>query len=104
MPAAPTLCVHVSWRAHAPTDEKVRARIVEELRQASWTLNQLEALLFDAHHLTAGQHAWMLPRLELRLPLYDVGLRYRLVYQCLDKPRLALQDEKGRRIADVSLP
>ena len=104
MPAAPTLIVHVSWRAPAPTDERVRARILEEIQQASWTLNQLEALLYDAHHLTASQHPWMLPRLELRLPLYDMDLRYRLVFQCLDKTRLTLEDDKGRRVADVTLP
>ena len=104
-PSAPkTLAVRAAWRPAAPSDERVRARIMEELEQASWTLSQMEALLYDAHQLAGVHHAWLLPRLEMRLPLYDLGLRYRLVYTCLDRTRLAVEDDRGRRVADVTLP
>lgn len=96
--------VDIRWRASAPSDAAVRRRVAEEIRHVSWALSQMEAMLFDAHQSVAVAHAYLLPRLELRLPLYDLGLRYKLVYTCHEKTLIALVDEKGKRVADVRLP
>lgn len=104
MEAHSTLMVDVRWRPGAPSDPAVRRRVAEEIRHVSWALSQMEAMLFDAHQAVGIAHAYLLPRLELRLPLYDLGLRYKLVYTCHEKIVITLVDEKGKRVADVRLP
>lgn len=102
--AQPTVTVHVAWRSLAPPDERVRARVVAEMEQVSWTLARFEGMLLDAHQAAGAEHAWLLPRLDLRFPVYEEGLRYRLVCTCLERPRWRLEDTEGRIVADVTLP
>lgn len=99
----PAAQVVLAWRPHAPADATLRARVAEEVRQLAWTLSQMEALAHDAHRAAGHEHAFLMPRLELRLPLFDLGLRYRLVVSCMEKSHIALLDEEGRKVADVSL-
>lgn len=42
-----------------------------------------------------------MPRIELRLPLYDARCRLRIVFTHIDVPRIHLADEAGKRLADV---
>lgn len=100
---AQSLEMDVAWRPGGPTDPVVRRRVADELRAIAWELTQLQALVHDAHQATGLSHAWLVPKMELRLPLYDLGLRYRVVIQQLDKPRVVLHDEEGRCVADVRL-
>jgi hypothetical protein len=99
----PGLDVDVRWRREAPDDERLRARIVRELHEVAWSLSQLQLLLHDAHQATGAQHAFLLPRMEARLPLFDLGRRYRVVLSHVNEPRLALVDEEGKCIADVKV-
>jgi hypothetical protein len=102
--AVPTLSVHLAWHNGAPSDPTVRRRIAEEISAISWTLSQMDQLLWDAHQAAGAEHGFLLPKLELRLPLYDLKLRYRLVHTWLDDSRIELVDEEGRKIADIRLP
>lgn len=100
---APGLQVALRWRSPAATTPSLRARLDEEVRALAWTLNQMEALLDDAHRATGPEHAYLMPCIELRLPLYDLGLRYRLVLTHVDRRRIRLLDEEDRTLADVTL-
>lgn len=99
----PPLQVLVTWRSLVVTDPQLRARLTEEVRQLAWTLSQMEALLHDAHRATACEHAFLMPRIEMRLPLYDLGKRFRIVLAHVDRARISLLDEDGRKVADVTL-
>ena len=100
---AQSLHVDLAWQPAAPADPRVRRRVAEEIRGIAWELTQMQALVHDAHQATGLAHAWLVPKMELRLPLYDLGLRYRVVIQQVDRPRVVLLDEDGKRIADVRL-
>lgn len=93
----------VRWRREAPADEALRRRVAAELREVAWSLSQLQLLLHEAHQATGAQHAFLLPRMEARLPLFDLGVRYRIVLSNVNEPRLALVDEQGVCVADVRL-
>ena len=95
--------MELAWRRGAPEDDVLRRRVLEEVRVIAWTLSEMQAMLHEAHQRTGLSHAYLAPRLELRLPIFDVGLRYRLVLMNLDEPRVGLFDEDGKRIADVRL-
>jgi hypothetical protein len=99
----PVAKVHLSWRDGVALDESLRARLARECELISWPLSEMEALLHDAHRVTGLDHAYLLPRIELRLPLYDLARRYRVVLTLVDKVRIALVDEDGRRAADILL-
>lgn len=99
----PVAKVHLRWRTDAPADPRLRGRLLEECELIAWPLSQMEALLHDAHQATALEHPWLLPRLELRVPLYDLQRRFRVVISYLEGSRITVVDEGGTSIADVSL-
>lgn len=99
----PAVQVRLSWRSAVTLDDSLKDRLTNEVEQISWTLSQMEALVDEAHRLTGMEHAYLLPRLELRLPLYDVGKRYRLSLSYVEKRRITLLDDQGRAVADVTL-
>lgn len=100
---APPTHVTFAWRSLAAPEPRIRVRVAEEVRGLAWTLSQMEALLHDAHRAAALEHAFLMPRIELRLPIYDVGRRYRIVLTYVEKPRIALVDEDDRKLADIIL-
>lgn len=99
----PRLHVDIAWRSAAPADAALRRRVWEELCAISWDVSQMQALVHDAQQATGLQHAWLVPKMELRLPIYDHGVRYRLVIAHAETPTVWLVDESGKRIADVRL-
>ena len=97
----PPVEVRVRW-TRSVGDEELRARIEAELHPIAWTLSQMEALMHDAHRVTSFDHAFLMPRLALRLPLYDLGRRFRVeLTHVADKPRISLLDEENDRVADI---
>lgn len=99
----PAVQVHVSWRPSSALDETLKKRVEREVEDISWTLSQMEALVDEAHRLTGLEHAFLLPRMELRLPLYDLGKRFRISLNHVEKRRMTLLDEQGRTVADLTL-
>lgn len=99
----PTVHVHLAWRTGAIPDDALRARVGAEIQQLGWTLSQMETTLYDLHQSTGLSHAYLVPKLELRLPLYDLNKRLRIVLTYLDTSSIVLQDEDGRKLADVRL-
>jgi len=86
-----------------PADANVRRRVHDEVLAIAWTISELQALVHEAHQRTGLAHAYLAPRLELRLPIFDAGLRYRIVLSQLDEPAAHILDEDGKRVADVRL-
>ena len=60
-------------------------------------------MVHEAQQRNALQHAYLAPRIELRLPIFDVGLRYKVVLSQVDGPGAHLVDEDGKRVAEVRL-
>ncbi len=93
--------VNVRWRTRlAPALE---ARVIQELEGASWSMSEMEALLHDAHRATGLNHAWMAPSLVLRMPLFDMGRRFKIQMSRHDKSHIVLLDEDDKKLADVNL-
>ncbi|HUR68564.1 MAG TPA: hypothetical protein VM370_04900 [Candidatus Thermoplasmatota archaeon] len=95
--------VRLQWRSGIGLEAPLRERVARELAGLSWELSQMEALLHDAMRVSGHERAYLMPRLELRLPLYDAGRRLRVVFSHIDAPRIHIADEEGKRMADVTL-
>lgn len=95
--------VRLAWRPGNLLTEPLRERLTKEVDALVWELSQAEALLDDLHRVAGQERAWLMPRIELRIPLYDVNRRFRLAFSHVDKPRIVLVDEDGKRVADVTL-
>lgn len=95
--------VRIAWRAGADAPPELRERIAVELHALAWELSQAEALLQDAMRVAGAERAYLMPRLELRLPIYDAKRRFRVVFSHVDTPLVHLADEAGKRLADVTL-
>lgn len=100
---APAVRLRVRWLAAAPPEGPLRDRLEKELHGLAWALSQLEALADEASRLTGAEHPWLLPRIEARLPLYDLERRYRIVVAHVEGSRIRLLDEQGREAAQVQL-
>ena len=95
--------VRVQWRPDANVAAPQRERVAQELSDLSWELSQAEALLTDVVRVAGHDRAYLMPRIELRLPLYDAGRRLRIVFSHIESARIHLVDEAGKRLADVTL-
>lgn len=95
--------VRLQWRSGVYVPAETRERILDELRALAWELTQAEALLADAVRVAGHDRAYLMPRIELRLPLYDEKRRLRIVFSHIDAARIHLVDEEGKRLADVTL-
>jgi len=95
--------VRLQWRSSVDLRADLRVRIAAELNALSWELNQAEALLQDAMRVAGHERAYLMPRIELRLPLFDAQRRLRIVFSHIDAARIHLVDEEGKRLADVLL-
>lgn len=93
--------VRLNWRPGVAVPAEIRTHVANELLGLGWELTQGEALLQDAVRLAGHDRAWLMPRLELRLPLYDAQRRFRIVFSHIDAARIHLVDEEGKRLADV---
>lgn len=93
--------VRLNWRSTADATPALRERVAEELRGLAWELSQAEALLHDAIRVAGDARAYLMPRIELRLPLYEEHRRLRVVFSHIDSARIHVVDEDGKRLADV---
>lgn len=95
----PSHRVRLRWRARLPSELEERLRA--EIEGAAHELSEMEALLYDAHRATGLTHAHFAPSIELRLPIFDLGRRFRIRLTRLDRTRIVLLDEDDRVAADV---
>lgn len=97
------ITIRLAWRPGVQLAAPLRERILQEIDALSWELSQTEALLCDLHRVAGHERAWLMPRIELRVPLFDENRRFRLAFSHLEKTRILLVDEEGKRLADVTL-
>lgn len=95
--------VRIDWRAGITLPAELRERVATELAGLAWELSQAEALLDDVVRVAGHERAYLMPRIELRLPLYEERRRLRILFSQVDAPRIHLVDEEGKRLADVQL-
>lgn len=95
--------VRLNWRTTADLPALIRERVAQELHTLGWELSGSEALLHDIVRIAGHDRAYLMPRIELQLPLYDERRRLRIVFSHIDAPRIHLVDEDGKRLADVLL-
>lgn len=98
-----TIQVRVRWRRAAKVRAPQRARAAQELSDLAWELSQAEALLADAVRVAGHQRAYLMPRIELRLPLYHARRRLRVVFSHIESTRIELVSEAGKTLADVTI-
>lgn len=91
----------VTWRPGVTLAPALRERVTRELEDLSWEISQAEALLHDAVRVAGHDRAWLMPRIELRLPLFEENRRFRLLFSHVEKARILLVDEDAKRLADV---
>lgn len=95
--------VRLQWRTGVDIPPETRERVTREIDTLAWELSQTEALLHDAMRVAGQTRAYLMPRIELRLPLYDAGRRLRIVFTNIDMPRIHVVDEDGKRMADLTI-
>lgn len=98
--AAPAL---VEWLPGARVGPALRRKVERLLGSLTPVLSEFEADLDGASRRAACGYAWLLPRFELTLPLYEDQAVFRLRMTRLDEPEMLVVTRNGRAVARVRL-
>lgn len=99
----PALAVTVEWWARAKVEPRVRRKLERILRELAPVLNEYEAHLFDMTNLAANGLDWLMPKIEVNLPLYEERVAFRLRMIRLDTTQMFIETKKGEAVAEIHL-
>lgn len=101
--ATPALVLTVDWWSGEKVPLRVRRKVDRLLADLAPQLNEMEAHLYDLHVLASNGLDWLMPKIELTVPLYEDGMVFRLRLMRLEETQMVLETRKGEAVAEVVL-
>lgn len=95
--------VTVEWWANADVPERVRRKATRLLKSMAPVLNEYEAHLYDMANLASNGLDYLMPKIELNLPLYEERTAFRIRMVRLDATQIFLETKRGDAVAEVYL-
>lgn len=95
--------VTVEWWANADVPERVRRKVTRLLKSLGPVLNEYEAQLYDMTNLASNGLDYLMPKIELNLPLYEDRVAFRVRMVRLDATQIFLETKRGDAVAEVHL-
>ncbi|HVL49315.1 MAG TPA: hypothetical protein VM889_12210 [Candidatus Thermoplasmatota archaeon] len=84
-------------------NERVRKKVESMLAEIAPLLNEYEASLYDMSNLASNGLDYLMPKIELNIPLYEERVSFRLRMIRLDQTQIFLETKKGDAIAEIRL-
>lgn len=97
------MTVLVDWSPSAKVAADVRPEVEAMLRELAPVLSDIEADADTLHKRASCGLEWLLPRIELTVPLYERGLVFRLRITRDDTTDAGLFTRSGSRVATVRI-
>ena len=97
------LVVRVDWWPSARVPARVRRKLDALLQGIAPQLNEVEACLHDLQRHASHGLEWLIPKIELNLPLYEERAAFRLRLVRLDETRMLLETRAGDVVGEVFL-
>ena len=95
--------VTVDWWANADVSDRVRRKVNRLVKSLGPVLNEYEASLFDMTNLASNGLDYLMPKIELNLPLYEEKVAFRIRMIRLDATQIFIETKKGDAVAEVFL-
>lgn len=99
----PAVEVAVEWKATNEVPDRVRRKVNRLLRTLAPVLNEYEASLYDMTNLASNGLDYLMPKIELNLPLYEEKVHFRVRMTRLDLTKIHLETKDGEPVAEVFL-
>lgn len=93
--------MNVEWLAEDKVPVRVRGKLEALLAEIAPQLNEFEAHLWDLHGLASNGLDWLMPKIELNVPIFEEGLTFRLRLVRLDETQIFLETRKGEPVAEI---
>lgn len=97
------LALSVDWWSADKVPLRVQRKVDRLLQEIAPQLNEFEALLYDMHAKASNGLDWLMPKIELTIPVYEDGMVFRLRLLRLDETQMILETRKGEAVAEVVL-
>lgn len=97
------LAVTVEWWADDRVPARLQRKVARLVEEIAPQLNEMEAALDDLHRLASNGYEWLMPKIEVTLPLYEEGEVFRLRLLRLEETQMVLETRQGEAVAEVRL-
>jgi hypothetical protein len=99
----PGVEVTIDWKPTADVPDRIRRKVNRLVRSLGPVLNEYEANLFDMTNLASNGLDYLMPKIELSLPLYEENCAFRVRMTRVDLTRIFLETKDGEPVAEVFL-
>ena len=97
------LALTVDWWSRDKVPLRVRRKVERMLQACAPQINEFEAHLYDMHVRASNGLDWLMPKIELTVPVYEEGMVFRLRLLRLEETQMVLETRKGEAVAEVVL-
>ena len=101
MPCA--MSVSVEWWGPVEVPDRIKRKVTRLVQSLGPVLNEYEANLFDMTNRAASGFEYLMPKIELTLPLYEEGLTFKLRMLRLDHTQIFIETRDGDAVGEVFL-
>lgn len=95
--------VTIEWWGPVEVPERIKRKLTRLVDGLGALLNEYEAHLFDMANRAANGLDFLMPKIELTLPLYEEGCTYKLRMFRLGHTQIFLETVKGDAVGEVFL-
>lgn len=99
----PSVEARIAWRPQARVPPEVRRELERLVADLAPVLSEVETDVDTLSRRASCGLEWLLPHIELTLPLYERGRVYRLRFFRDDATDIALVTRSGARVATIRL-
>lgn len=95
------IVVTVDWWEGSRVPRKLRTKVADLVQALAPQINEFEACLHELERLASNGHEFLMPKIELTIPVYEEGAVFRLRMVRLDTTQMILETRKGEAVGEV---
>ena len=99
----PALELTINWWTNADVTDRVKRKVTKLVKTLAPVLNEYEAALFDMSNLASNGLDYLMPKIELNVPVYEEKTAFRIRMMRLDATQIFLETKKGDAVAEIFL-
>lgn len=98
-----TLPVSVEWWGPVEVPDRIKRKVTRIVESMGTVLSEYEASLYDMTNRAANGLEFLMPRIELTLPLYEEGLTYKIRMLRIGSTQIFIETPQGDALGEIFL-
>jgi len=95
--------VSIEWWGPVEVDTRIQRKLTRLVEDMGVLLSEYEAHLYDMTSRTPKGLEFLVPKIELTLPLYEEGRTFRIRMMRLTQTQIFLETQQGDAVGEVFL-